>query len=79
MMTSGQALANLHQTIVALQIASTLSVEHRLNLVVKSDSAYVQFECIYHTLTGWSVPNELPVSEQHRLTSLLVKVPPGPA
>jgi hypothetical protein len=69
-----EALSNLRQTIVALQIASTITVEQRFVLAVTSDNPYVQFGCVYHTLTNWPVPNELSANEQQLLTKVLLKV-----
>ena len=68
------ALANVHQTVFAMQLASALSVDERLRLAATSDNPYVQFGSLYQTLSGRFAAQRLSIEEQQSLTDLLVKV-----
>lgn len=68
------ALANLHQITVALQVARSLSADQCLRLANESDNSYVQFGCIFQTLSSQQRNRQLSVSETQRLLTLLLKV-----
>ena len=69
-----EALANLRQTFVAMQVADVLTVSQRLKLAAASENSYVQFACVYQTLLGREKLSGLLAEEQQLLTSLLTKV-----
>lgn len=66
------ALADLRQTIVALQVANALSVDQCLDLSVASDNPYIQFASMHRTFSGRQ--QKLSPSEQQLATTLLLKV-----
>jgi hypothetical protein len=68
------ALANLRQTPVATQVASSLHVDQRFELALRSDNPYVQFGCLYWTLTGRRSTQKFSSTEERLLTALLLKV-----
>src|SRR5205814_1122570 len=68
------ALENLHQTVIALQIARTLRVDQRLAVAVRSSNPYVEFAAVYQTVSGRPALPELALGDQHALTTVLLKV-----
>jgi hypothetical protein len=68
------ALTNLRQTLVAMQVASALPTGQRLRLAITSDNPYVQFGCIYLTLSGRQAARQHSSEEQQLLAALLLKV-----
>jgi hypothetical protein len=73
-----QALANLHQTAVAMQIAGALAIEHRVRLALASDNPYLQLSSTFRAVTEprnlRNRTSHLVPNEQHLLSELLLKV-----
>ena len=73
-----QAVVNLHQTALAMQIAGALSIEQRLRLALATDNPYLQLAVVYRTVTEPRSPRNveanLTASDQELLSDLLLKV-----
>jgi hypothetical protein len=69
-----EAVANLHQTVIALQVASALRVDERLRLVLRSDNPYMEFAGIYQTISGRHTAQQLSPADQQLVTQILLKV-----
>jgi len=73
-----QALANLRQTAVVMQVSGALSIEQSLRVGRLSDNPYVQLAAAYWTVAGLRHPrnrtSQLTSDEQHLLSELLLKV-----
>lgn len=73
-----QALANLHQTAVVMQIAGALAIEQSLRVALASDNPYVQLAVVHRTVAGPRHPrdrsSQLTPSGQHLLSELLLRV-----
>ncbi len=69
-----EATVELHQTAVAMQIASVLNTNQRLELAVACTNRYLQFACIYHSLCGQESKETLSAQEEGLLTQLLINV-----
>ncbi len=69
-----EALGNLHQTLLAIQVASILPAEQRLALATASSNPYIQFGCIYQTLSRRHTAQQASIEEQRLLTTLLLNV-----
>jgi hypothetical protein len=68
------ALENLHQTVIALQIARALRVDQCLAVAVRSSNPYVEFAAVYQTVSGRPALPELAPGDQHALTTVLLKI-----
>ncbi len=73
-----QAVANLHQTALAMQIAGAFRIEIRLRLGLATENPYVQLACAYRSVTEPPNPRDrsqsLTASEQQLLSDLFLKV-----
>jgi hypothetical protein len=71
-----EAVANIRQTLAAIEIANALPTAHRLALAIASDNSYIQFGCTYQTCNSRLIrtPQGLSTQEQATLADLLVKV-----
>lgn len=69
-----EATVELRQTAVAMQIASVLNTNQRLELAVACTNRYMQFACIYQTLCGQESKERLSTQEEGLLTQLLINV-----
>jgi|SRR5271155_2588850 len=68
------AVANLHQTVIALQLASALRIDRRLGVAVASSNSYIEFAGVYQTISGRHAARELSPSDEQTLKDVLLKV-----
>lgn len=73
-----EAVANLRQTILAMQIVGALGIEERLQLAVATDNPYIQLAAAFRSVSERRNPHDrdasLTVPEQQLLSDLLLKV-----
>jgi hypothetical protein len=68
------ALANMRQTLAAMEVARALPTGRRLRLAVASDNPYVQFGCAHQTISARHPAQQLSPEEQQLMEELLLKV-----
>jgi hypothetical protein len=69
-----KSLANVKQTAVAMQVATALEVDERFDLALASDNPFVQFACVYQTLSGRFAVRALATNAEQLLAKVLVKI-----
>jgi len=69
-----QALANLRQTVIAMQITAALSAEQRLRLALATTNPYVQLASAYQTASAPRISQNLTSADEQLLSALLLKV-----
>jgi hypothetical protein len=68
------ATANLRQTIIALQIASSLRADQRLGLAAISNNPYIEFAGVYQTVSIRRAAEQLSPTHEQMLSRVLLKV-----
>jgi hypothetical protein len=68
------AVANLRQTVIALQLASALRVDQRLGVAVGSNNPYIEFAGVHQTISGRHAVRELSPTDEQMLREVLLKV-----
>jgi hypothetical protein len=68
------AVANVRQTAVALQLAGALRVDQRLGVAVWSSNPYVEFAGVHQTISGRHTVRKLSPTDEQMLRKVLLKV-----
>jgi hypothetical protein len=68
------ALANLHQTVMALQVTSALHLDQRVIFAVNSSNPYIEFAGVYTAISSRHATEQLSPAAEQMLSQVLLKV-----
>ena len=68
------AVAEVHETLTALQLASALRIDQRLGVAVASSNPYIEFACVYQTVSVRGSTQPLSPSDEQSLKTILLKI-----